>query len=293
MAYEHPLAYVLGLEGVALLRAFAGEYDREFIDARVAEIRRMLTDHPLTGVDVEHVNAGAGYGIWSATYDNPDNPAFDFDAEIVRAVARALPPGLALDAGCGTGRVAAMLVDCGHQVIGVDSSAEMLAQARNRLKQATFEVGELQSLPVASGEVDMVVCSLALTHVPDLAPVFGEFARVLRPGGHLVIADVHPEQVARSRVPAIRLPGGGAGRVRSYCHRTGDYVRAAVAAGFTVRRCEEPVVASPLVGRSADPGPWEVWPWSLDGLAPEAAQAANAGVPSMILWHWELLDPRV
>ncbi|MEV0758862.1 methyltransferase domain-containing protein [Nocardia sp. NPDC050435] len=290
MAYEDPLAYALGLEGVALLRAFAGEYDREFVDARVAEIRRILTDHAPTGMDVEHVDTVAGYGIWSETYDNPGNPAFDFDEEIIRAVAGTLPPGVALDAACGTGRVAAMLVDCGHRVIGVDSSPDMLAHARNRLEQATFRLGELRTLPVENDEVDVVVCSLALTHVPDLAPVFDEFARVLRPGGHLVIADVHPEQVARSRVPTIRLPDGAAGRVRSYCHRTGDYVRAAVAAGFAIRRCDEPVVSSPRPAATTDLGPWDAWPWSLDGLAPEAAQAANAGVPSMILWHLELLD---
>ncbi|MEV0685098.1 class I SAM-dependent methyltransferase [Nocardia sp. NPDC050378] len=89
---------------------------------------------------------------------------------MVRAVASTLRPGITLDAGCGTGRGAATLLDCGHQVIGVDSSSERLAQARNRLTQATFRYGELQALPVATGEVEVVVCSLALTHVPDPAP---------------------------------------------------------------------------------------------------------------------------
>ncbi|MGW4770126.1 class I SAM-dependent methyltransferase [Nocardia sp. NPDC004278] len=290
MAYEHPLAYVLGLEGIALLRAFAGEHNREFVDARIAEIRRMLADHAFEGVDVEHLSTVDGYGIWSATYDDPDNPAFDFDEGIVRAVAGTQPPGVALDAACGTGRVAAMLAGYGYRVIGVDSSADMLAHARKRLPQAEFRLGELQQLPVETDSVDLVVCSLALTHVPDLPPVFDEFARVLRPGGHLVIADVHPEQVARSRVPAIRRADGTAGRVRSHHHRTGDYVRAGVAAGLTIRRCDEPVTAAPLRDRTADPGPWEVWPWSLDLLAPEAAQAANRGVPSMILWHWQSPD---
>jgi len=40
--YQHPLAYLLGLQGVALLRAYNGEYDREFTEARIAEIRAML-----------------------------------------------------------------------------------------------------------------------------------------------------------------------------------------------------------------------------------------------------------
>jgi hypothetical protein len=40
--YQHPLAYLIGLEGVALLRAFAGEYDREFTQARLVEVRRLL-----------------------------------------------------------------------------------------------------------------------------------------------------------------------------------------------------------------------------------------------------------
>ncbi|WP_024804124.1 class I SAM-dependent methyltransferase [Nocardia sp. BMG51109] len=287
MAYEHPLAYVLGLEGIALLRAFAGEHDRDFVDARIAEIRRVLADHAFEGVDVEHLSTVDGYRIWSATYDNPDNPAFDFDEGIVRAVAGTVPHGVALDAACGTGRVAAMLADCGHRVIGVDNSAEMLAHAEKRLPRADFRPGELQQLPVETDGVDVVVCSLALTHVPDLAPVFGEFARVLRPGGHLVIADIHPEQVARSRVPAIRGADGAAGRVRSYHHRTGDYVRAGIDAGLAIRSCDEPVTASPLRDRTADPGPWEAWPWSLDLLAPEAAHAAHLGVPSMILWHWQ------
>ncbi|MDQ2789573.1 MAG: SAM-dependent methyltransferase, partial [Actinomycetota bacterium] len=42
MLHQHPLAYLLGLEGVALMRAFAGEYDRAFTEARFADIRRLL-----------------------------------------------------------------------------------------------------------------------------------------------------------------------------------------------------------------------------------------------------------
>ncbi|WP_433709387.1 class I SAM-dependent methyltransferase [Nocardia sp. CA-084685] len=290
MAYEHPLAYVLGLEGVSLLRAFAGEYGREFTEARIAEIRRLVDEaERVSGVEVEHVDSVEGYGIWASRYDAPDNPAFDFGGAMIRAVAANLPCGMALDAACGTGRVAALMAECGHQVIGVDSSAEMLAVARERLPKGDFRLGDLRELPVESGSVDVAACALALTHLPELEPVLGEFARALRPGGQLVIADVHPEQVARGRVPTIRRADGTAGRVRSYHHRAGDYVRAALAAGLLVRGCEEPVAPAPtsVPPRSDDPGPWDAWPWSLGGLAPEAAQTAGSGVPAMILWHFQ------
>ncbi len=281
MAYEHPLAYVLGLEGLALLRSFRGEHDHAFVAERLAEIRRLLAESP-DGVEVAHVDPVEGYDLWAPTYDAP-NPAFDFDEPFVREVACRLSPGVALDAACGTGRVAAVLAECGHRVVGVDSSPGMLEQARKRLPDGEFHLGSLTALP--SGPVDLVTCSLALTHVPDLGPVFAEFARVLRPGGRVVIADVHPEQVARGHVPAVRRADGAPGRVRSHCHRTGDYLRAAFAAGLEPVRCEEPVAPVREIP-AAEPGPWETWPWSLAGLAPAAAQAAGADVPSMILWEF-------
>ncbi|GAB4586363.1 class I SAM-dependent methyltransferase [Nocardia sp. IFM 10818] len=290
MAYEHALAYVLGLEGAALLRAFAGEHDRAFTEARIAEIRKFLDDGALdeAGVEVEHVDVAEGYGLWAAAYDSPGNPAFDYDEPLIRAVAGESPPGLAVDAACGTGRVGAMLADCGHAVLGVDRSAEMLELARKRLPQADFRLGGLDDLPVDDAAADIVTCSLALSHVPELRPVFAEFARVLRPGGHLVIADVHPEQVARTHVPTIRRADGAPGRVRSHHHRTGDYLRAALASGFRIHSCDEPPAPTTTSEAATEPGPWNIWPWSLTALIPEAAQAANAGIPMMILWHMRL-----
>ncbi|MFC7109529.1 class I SAM-dependent methyltransferase [Nonomuraea rubra] len=242
MIYEHPLAYVLGLEGIALMRAYTGEHGREFVEARLAEIRKLIDDDSLAGaaVEVARVDTVAGYRIWSQTYDGP-NSAFDLDEPFIREVVGALPAGDALDAGCGTGRLAAYLAGRGHRVRGVDSSPDMLERARQRVPQAEFLLGDLSSLPVPDESVDLVVCSLALTHVPELGPVLAEFARVVRPGGQVVIADIHPEGVARGVVPPVRLPGGQPARVATYRHLVGDYLRAALAAGLQVRRCEEPL----------------------------------------------------
>ncbi|WP_329558617.1 class I SAM-dependent methyltransferase [Streptomyces uncialis] len=295
MIYENPLAYVLGLEGLALLRSFTGEHDRAFVDARVAEIRALLDDESLADAAVEVARVGTvdGYRVWSRTYDGP-NSAFALDEPVIGEILNGLPPGTALDAGCGTGRIAAVLSQRGHQVVGVDSSPEMLDLARVRVPDGEFRLGKLSGLPVADGAVDLVVCCLALTHVPDLRPVMAQFARVLRPGGHLVISDVHPERVARGSIPPVRLPDGTAGRLESYRHSAGDYLRAALPVGLQVRRCEEPFIPSTEPSGATDrpratgPGPWQVWPWSLAALVPEAAAAADRGVPAEIIWHFQL-----
>jgi SAM-dependent methyltransferase len=296
--YEHPLAYLLGLEGVALLRGFIGEYDRAFVEARIAEVRDLLADESLAdaAVAVERVGTVEGYRVWSATYDDGRNSAFDFDEPVVKEIVDAIPVGVAVDAACGTGRFSALLTECGHQVIGVDSSPEMLARARARVPSGEFRSGDLRRLPIADTTAGLVVCALALTHVPDLRPVFAEFARVLRPGGHLVISDMHPERILRGAIPTLRDPDGRPGRLPGHRHLVGDYLRAALAVGLQARRCEEPLLApaepsppAPAAPRAPELGPWEVWPWSLAAVVPEAARAADAGIPVEIIWHFQLV----
>jgi ubiquinone/menaquinone biosynthesis C-methylase UbiE len=141
---------------------------------------------------------------------------FDYEDPIVREIVDALPPGIALDAACGTGRHAEYLSMRGHQVVGVDSSPDMLQRARTRVPRAEFRQGDLDQLPLPNDHVDLVVCALALTHVSDLKPVITEFARVLRPGGHLVIIDVHHELVSLGSVPRVRSAGDQPGLLPAY-----------------------------------------------------------------------------
>jgi ubiquinone/menaquinone biosynthesis C-methylase UbiE len=203
--YQHPLAFLLGLEGIALTRAFNGDYDEEFTRARIAEIRALLDSAGQfgEGVETRPVTVAEGYAAWSANYDEP-NTLIDAEQPVMRRILDGLPAGTALDAACGTGRHAAYLSSRGHAVVGVDICPQMLEVARAKVGGADFREGELHQLPVADQSVDLVVCALALTHVSDLGPVLAEFARVLRPGGHLVISD------SRMKCrPVQALPDGG------------------------------------------------------------------------------------
>jgi SAM-dependent methyltransferase len=290
VSYEHPLAYLLGLEGLALLRGFIDEYDREFIAERLVEVRRLMNDESLAdaAVDVATVEPGEGYRIWSRSYDVGHNTAFDFDEPTINEIIAPLPVGTALDAACGTGRWAENLAGRGHQVIGVDASPEMLAHAKTRVPLGDFRLGDLRELPVEDNAVDLVLCTLALTHVPALDLVFAELARVLRPGGHLVISDIHPERVLRGSNPRLRRDNGERGRLASYRHLVGDYLRAALPVGLELRRCAEPTAPPPEPKSPSDSlGPWEVWPWSLAELVPEATRAADAGMPVTLIWDFQ------
>jgi SAM-dependent methyltransferase len=291
--YQDPLAYLLGLEGIALLDAWTGDHDREFTEARLTEIRRLLDDEKLRdrGVVAERVSTVTAYEQQSVTYDaGAGGGLFATDEPVVAEYLSGRAPGVALDAACGTGRFAEFLAQRGHQVIGVDSSPDMLAHARRRVPDGDFRVGELDRLPLPDDSVDVVVCALALVHVPRLQPVLAEFARVLRPAGDLVISDLHHELVTRGSVITARGPAGEPGIVATYRHQLGDYLRPALSLGLQVKRCEEPRAVrrdGPLPEPAAEIGDWRDWPWSLMEYVPSAARAAG-GRPSLVIWHFQL-----
>jgi SAM-dependent methyltransferase len=99
------------------------------------------------------------------------------------------------DLGCGTGEVAELIAPFVARVIAVDGSREMLEAARARLADhpnAAVRPGPLERLPVEGGELDVALLVLVLHHVADPAAVLTEAARVVRPGGRLLIADMLP-----------------------------------------------------------------------------------------------------
>jgi ubiquinone/menaquinone biosynthesis C-methylase UbiE len=290
--YQDPLAYLLGLEGIALLDAWAGDHDREFTETRLAEIRRLLDDKKLRdrGALAERASTVTAYEQQSASYDaQAGGGLFAADEPVVAECLSGREPGVALDAACGTGRFAEFLAGRGHRVVGVDRSPDMLAHARRRVPDGEFHVAELDRLPLPDDSTDVIVCALALVHMPPLQPVMAEFARVLRPGGDLVISDVHHELVTRGSVIKARGPGGEPCIAPTYRHQLGDYLRAALSLGLQVRRCEEPTATGtggPLPVPAAEIGDWRCWPWSLMNYLPSAARAAG-GCPSLVIWHFQ------
>ena len=297
--YQHPLAYLLGLEGIALFRAFTGEYDRDFTIARLDEVRALLdsADELGEGGMVDPIPTTEAYEGWAEFYDEPGNQLIDREQPVVWELLAGLPPGVALDAACGTGRHSAYLASLGHTVIGVDNSVAMLERARAKLPGSEFHEADVHDLPLPDDHVDLVVCGLALGHFPELAPVFAEFVRVLRPGGHLVISD------QRGVIRGVGLPvvkkraDGTLGYMPIHSRFTSEYLGVALGLGLQLRRCEEPRRPHPLVDERGvsegaavpehdpddHPDIWALHPW-----APAATNATYRDTPAVLILHFQL-----
>ncbi len=123
------------------------------------------------------------------------------------ALSSLLPPLDVADFGCGTGVLSVELARWARRVTAVDRSGKALAQARERaeregLNHLTFLEADLHDLPLASGKLDLVVISQSLHHVSEPERVLAEAARILKPGGKVVVMELlpHPEEWVRSRL---------------------------------------------------------------------------------------------
>jgi len=114
-----------------------------------------------------------------------------------------------LDAGCGTGTLTRFLAEKGCSVTGLDAASQMIEMARGRTKdhprreQMRFEVaggdfaGTIERLSNTTGSLDGILCSSVLEYMPDAEQLVDEFARVLKPGGCLLISVPNKQSVVR------------------------------------------------------------------------------------------------
>lgn len=139
------------------------------------------------------------------------------DRAMLAAFAELVPAGgHVVEVGCGPGRVTAHLADLGLSVEGVDLSPGMVAVAREDHPSLSFSIGTMEALDFADRSLAGVVAWYSIIHIPGdrLPGVFDEFARVLSPGGQLLLAfqvGDEPRHISRGyghdvSMDAYRLP---------------------------------------------------------------------------------------
>ena len=114
-----------------------------------------------------------------------------------RALGMLLPPLEVADLGCGEGYLTVETARWARHVTAVDRSPGVLARAkalasRKRLSNITWKKGELEQLPIDDRAIDVALLSQALHHAGDPAGALAEAARILKPGGRLLILDLRP-----------------------------------------------------------------------------------------------------
>ena len=210
-----------------------------------------------------------------------------------RALARA--PGNALDVGCGEGRFCRLLAPHHVRAVGIDQTPALIAAARSRDSAGRYVRAAAERLPFANETFDLVVSYLSLIDISDIAAAIPEMARVLKPGGAMLIATLNAFTTAGAEQGWIKDSSGRrlhypvdnylqerakwieyrGIRIVNYHRPLSTYMTALVDAGLTLAYFDEP---SPIAETPASRAlAYRRVPWFLvmEWLKPDATPVAS------------------
>jgi ubiquinone/menaquinone biosynthesis C-methylase UbiE len=153
------------------------------------------------------------FEAWSSTYDQSSMQRLFFDrvhervVREMRGTLRGNPAPVVLDVGCGTGRLLVQLRSAfpTATLIGVDAAAGMIevASRKEELRRVRLAAAAVEALPLEDASCDVVVSTVSFHHWTDQAAGLGEVARVLRPGGSLLLVDFYARGPLRPLVSRV------------------------------------------------------------------------------------------
>ncbi|HXF05956.1 MAG TPA: methyltransferase domain-containing protein [Blastocatellia bacterium] len=209
---------------------------------------------------VKERDVQARFGRAADLYATSTVHARGADLGLAVQFARPQPEDVALDVSTGAGHMAMALAPHVARVVAIDLTPQMLAVARHLaaergLRNVEFQEADARALPFGNGSFDLVTCRMAAHHYPRLEDAVREMARVLRPGGRLVVSDTVPpaDEVADrfiNAVEALRDPT----HVRDWS--VAEWRAAFSGAGLAIEACEEielELEFEPWVERSGTP----------------------------------------
>jgi ArsR family transcriptional regulator len=159
-------------------------------DARLREVQRARKERfAAHGTEFGQLVPGRSWAAWG------------------RALGLLLPPWSVADLGCGEGYLTIETARWASHVVAVDRSPEVLARARalaarRGITNVSWEVGEIERVPLADGSVDLVLLSQALHHAADPVRALAEAARIVVAGGRILVLDLrrHDQEWVKERL---------------------------------------------------------------------------------------------
>jgi SAM-dependent methyltransferase len=181
---------------------------------------------------VERPEVREGYSLWSETYDATPNPLVSLDRRVTLSLLDPKPDECVVDAACGTGQHLRAIAEAGGRPIGLDFSRAMLRVARQRVPRIPLVYSDLdEELPFLTEDFEAILCALVGEHLRNLPVFFRNAFAALKPEGRLVFSVFHPAMV-QAGIESNFERSGVEYRLGAQRHTVGDYLNAAVDAGF-------------------------------------------------------------
>lgn len=181
----------------------------------------------------------AAYDLWAATYDNqPHNLVLALDHIIFSGLLAQVPvkSKTIIDVGCGTGRHwNEILQQEPASLTGYDVSEEMLRVLKQKFPQQKVERLTSGRINQPGNSCDLLISTLALAHIPNMPMTLGEWNRVLKPGGDIIITDYHPVALQKGGNRTFQS-GGKTIAVRNYIYPISQVIESTKQLNFTPYR---------------------------------------------------------
>jgi cytosine/adenosine deaminase-related metal-dependent hydrolase/ubiquinone/menaquinone biosynthesis C-methylase UbiE len=191
--------------------------------------------------------AASLFDLWAEVYDTQPNALLLLEERTLSALLPPIQGTDVLDVGCGTGRWLARLeAHKPRSLAGSDPSLAMLKRARTKLALTTvLHQSDSVPLPAPEASRDLILASFVLSYIDDLAAFARDCARVLRPGGTLLVADMHPRTAAERNWTRSFETRDETLHLKAHSRSIGEIAAAFAAHGFTVSALEEPSFGEP------------------------------------------------
>jgi len=152
----------------------------------------------IRNVSINSIEPRKAYDIWADAYDSQDdNLVFIMESEILDTLLDEidLTEKVILDYGCGTGRNWERILSYNvEKIIGCDISPNMLEKIKNKYQgYETYFIKKHSPLPLEDEAIDIIFSTLVIAQINNINNLFSEWNRLLRPGGLILLTDLHPE----------------------------------------------------------------------------------------------------
>jgi cytosine/adenosine deaminase-related metal-dependent hydrolase/ubiquinone/menaquinone biosynthesis C-methylase UbiE len=221
------------------------------------------------------------FALWAEVYDHQPNPFLSVEERYAEQLLGEVEGRDVLDVGCGTGRWLKLIAPRGpRQLIGIDSSSAMLDRAQTKLGGAAdIRLGDCCGLPLLTSSIDIVIASFVLSYLESLENFAAELRRVTRPGGRVLVTDLHPQTTSSCGWKRGFRSKSGSVELRTHYRTLQEIIDGFGSVGFRANSILEPSFGVPEEAMLRNAGKVE-------------ACESTSGLPAIYILQLELSDAK-